>query len=108
MLYQSSQVWMREVLCGRDFGLYPNVLSAVEVQFQGYNVICGCAVWPRGSGRFKNCSLTANGNFGTNDVAPTQRSFYICGDKLAGIPVDNHMIDHVSRLVRLRFPFYRS
>jgi hypothetical protein len=108
VLYQPSQVWMREVLRRGDLGLWANVPSAIEVQLQSYNVIRACAVWPRSSGRPENCSLATNGNFGTNNVAPTQRSFYIFGDKLADIPVDSHTIYHVSRLVRLRFPFHRS
>ena len=44
----------------------------------------------------QNYSLAANGNFGINDVAPTQRSFYICRDKLTHILVDSHTIYHVS------------
>ncbi len=106
MLNQPSQVQMRDVLHRGDLGLYGK-LSAIEVQLQSYNVIGRCAVWPRSSGRPENCSLATNGDFGTNDVAPTQRSIYICRDKLAGILVDIHTIHHVSRLVRLRSPFHR-
>jgi hypothetical protein len=54
---------MRKVLRRRDLGLYANVPSAVEVQLQGYNVVRGCAVWPKSSGRFENRSLTTSGNF---------------------------------------------
>ena len=96
MLDQPSQVWMRDVLHRGDLGLYANVPSAIEVQLQSYNVIRGCAVWLGSSGRPENCSLAANGNFGTNDVAPTQRSFDICRDKLTDILVDSHTIYHVS------------
>jgi hypothetical protein len=92
MFHQPSQSWMRKVLRHLDLGLYANVPSAVEVQLQGYNVIRGCAVWPRSSGRLENCSLATSGNFGTNDVAPIQRSFYICRDELAGIRMDSHTI----------------
>ncbi len=106
MLNQPSQVRMRDVLHRGDLGLYGK-LPAIEVQLQSYTVICRCAVWPRSSGRPENCSLATSGNFGTNDVAPTQRSIYICRDKLADILVDIHTIYHVSRLVRLRSPFHR-
>jgi hypothetical protein len=107
MLNQPRQVWMRDVLHRGDLGLYTNVPSAIEVQLQSYNVMCRGAVWPRSSGRPENCSLATNGNFGTNAVAPTQRSIYICRDKLADILVDSHTIYRVSRLVRLRFLFHR-
>ena len=105
MLNQPSQVGMRDVLHRGDLGLYGN-LSAIEVQLQSYNVICRGAVWPSSSGRPEDCSLATNGNFATDDVAPTQRSIYICRVKLADIPVDMHAIYHVSR--RLTLPFSQN
>jgi hypothetical protein len=87
---------MREVLRRGDLGMYASVLPAIEVQLQSNIVIRRCAVWPRSSRRPKNCSLTTNGNFGTNHVAPTQRSFYIFRDKPADIPLESHAIYHVS------------
>ena len=96
MLNQPSQVWMRDVLHRGDLGLYAKVPSAIEVQLQRHSVICRGAVWLRSSGRPENCSLAANGNFGTNDVAPTQRSFNICRDKLTDILVGSHTIYHAS------------
>jgi hypothetical protein len=92
MLYQPSQVWMREVLRRGDLGLYANLPSAIEVQLQSYNVTRGCAVCPRSPGRPENYSLATSSNLVTNDVAPTQRSFYFSRDKLAGIPMDSHTI----------------
>jgi hypothetical protein len=71
MLYQPSQVWMREVLRRDDLGLCANVPSSIEVQLQSYNVIRGCAVWPRSSGRSENYPLATSGDFVTNDVALT-------------------------------------
>src|SRR5450759_376865 len=77
MFNQPSQGWMRDVFHGGDLALYANVLTAIQVQLQSYNVISRCAVQPRSSGCPKNYSLTTNGNFGANDIPPTQRSFYI-------------------------------
>ena len=108
MLNQPRQVWMRDVLHRGDLGLYASVPSAIEVQLQSYNVICRGAVWPRSSGRPENCSLATNGNFGTNDVAPTQRSFYICRDKLADILVDSHTIYRGKQTGPLTFPFSQN
>src|ERR1017187_9172003 len=77
MFNQPSQGWMRDVFRRGDLALCATVLTGIEVQLQSHNVIgCG-AVWLRSSVCPKNCSLTANGNFGTNGVPPTQRNFYI-------------------------------
>ncbi len=93
---QLSQVWMRDVLHRGDLALYAKILSAIEVQLQSYNVIRSCSRWPRSSSRPKNYSLTTNPNFGTKDVAVTQRSFYIRGHKPVDIPVHSHTGLHVS------------
>src|ERR1035438_690791 len=92
MFNQPSQGWMRDVFHRADLALYATVLTGIEVQLQSYNVISRCAVWPGSPGCLKNCSLTTNGNFGTNAVPPTQRSFYICRHKR----VDIHTINDVS------------
>ncbi len=107
MLDQPSQVFMREVLRCGDLGRYAIIPSAIEEQLQSYDIIRGCAVWPRRSGRPENYSLATSSNFGTNDVASTQRSFYIRGDKLADILVDIHTIDHVSGWL-LTLPFSQN
>ncbi len=101
MFNQPSQGWMRDVFHRGDFALYATVLTGIEVQLQSYNVISRCAVWPRSSGCPKNCSLATNGNFGTNDVPPTQRSFYIGRHKR----VDIHTIYEISgRSAYVSFP----
>jgi hypothetical protein len=101
MFNQPSQGWMRDVFRRGDLALYATVLTGIEVQLQSHNVIgCG-AVWLRSSVCPKNCSLTANGNFGTNGVPPTQRSFYIGRYKR----MDIHTIYEVSgRFAYVSFP----
>ena len=109
MLNQPSQVGVRDVPHRSDLALYANVLTAIEVQLQSYNIVRRYTVWPRSSGRPKNCSLTANGNFGTYAVAPTQRGFYICRVKPVDMPVAIHPIYyHVSGKASLRSPFTES
>ena len=96
------------VLHRADLAPYANILTGIEVQLQGYIVTRRYAVWPRNSGCPENYSLTTNANFGTDDVAPTQRSFYICRDKLEDRPMDSHTIYHVSGRACLRLPFTES
>jgi hypothetical protein len=103
MLNQARQVRMRDVLHRADLAPYANVLTGIEVQLQCYIVTRRYAVWPRNSGCPENYSLTTNANLGTDDVAPTQRSFYICRDKLEDRPMDSHTIYHVSGRPCLRF-----
>ena len=104
MFNQPSQGWMRDVLHRGDLALYTTLLTRIEIQLQSYNVIRRCAIWPRSSGCLKNYSLTTKGNFGTNDVPATQRSFYICRHKR----VDSHIIYEVSgRSAYVSFPHDR-
>jgi hypothetical protein len=107
VLYQPSQVLMREVLRRGDLRRHASIRSAIEEQLQRYNVIRGCTVWPRSSGRPENRSLATNGNFVTNDVATTQRRLYIRRGKMADIFVDSHTIYHVSGWL-LTSPFSRN
>jgi hypothetical protein len=96
MFNQPSQVWMRDVLCCGDLSLYANVLTGIKMQFQSYNVGRRYTVWPRNPGCATNCALATNGNFGTNDKAPIQRSFCIRWHKTVGIRVDSHTPYQVS------------
>jgi hypothetical protein len=92
MLNQPSQVRMRDVLHSADLAPYANVLTGIEVQLQSYIVTRCCAVWPGSSGCPENYSLTTDANFGSDDIAVTQRRFDICRHKTVEIRVDSHRI----------------
>jgi hypothetical protein len=71
MLNQSRQAGMRDILNRGDLALYPNLLIAMEVQLQSYNVISRGAVWLQGSGCLEDYPLTTNGNLGADDESAT-------------------------------------
>jgi hypothetical protein len=71
MFNQPGQAGMRNILDRGDLALYPNLLIAMEVQFQSHNVISRGAVWLQGSGCLEDYPLTTNGNLGADCESAT-------------------------------------
>src|SRR5215472_2756602 len=81
MFQQPSQIWMRQVFQRGDLALYAKGLRGIKMRLQSYEVTRRAAIWPRHSGRAKNCSLTTSSDFGADDISPTQSSIDFSGQK---------------------------